>query len=103
MDLPGIIEIYEDNQRSVMGGWNDGVAEADSYRYEGTYTMHQHFIDSIREGRVRREQRPARCGPHDSVADQIEGHCEQCRDCGCRLPWTHGQQSISMRWDMRLL
>ncbi|MEZ4663782.1 MAG: hypothetical protein R2911_40125 [Caldilineaceae bacterium] len=42
-------EILEDNQQSIMGGWQvDSVAEEDLYRYEGTYTMHQHFIDCVR-------------------------------------------------------
>ncbi|MEZ4710075.1 MAG: Gfo/Idh/MocA family oxidoreductase [Caldilineaceae bacterium] len=53
MDIPGSLEILEDNQQSVMGGWQvDGVAEADVYQYEGTYTMHQHFIDCVRNGQV---------------------------------------------------
>ncbi|MEM7534038.1 MAG: Gfo/Idh/MocA family oxidoreductase [Chloroflexota bacterium] len=53
MDMPGSIEIHEDNQAFTMGGWEvDGVAEEDVYQYEGTYTMHQHFIDCVRNGNV---------------------------------------------------
>ncbi|HRW10980.1 MAG TPA: Gfo/Idh/MocA family oxidoreductase [Caldilineaceae bacterium] len=73
MDIPGSIEIYEDNQRSVMGGWEvDGVAEADSYLYEGTYTMHQHFLECIRTGQV--PSSDLRDAIHTiRLVDQIEG------------------------------
>ena len=53
MDMPGSIEIHEDDQKTVMGGWEvDGVAEEDVYKYEGVYTMHQHFIECIHSGTV---------------------------------------------------
>lgn len=48
MKLPEEIEIYEDNQRRVMGGWEvDGVDRNDESRYEGVLTMHEHFVDCV--------------------------------------------------------
>lgn len=53
LDLPAGIEVYEDNQCQVLGGWEiDGVEEEDVDRYEGVLTMHEHFVDCIRQGRV---------------------------------------------------
>ena len=53
MKIPEEIELYADNQQTVMGGWEvDGVAQEEVYKYEGTYTMHQHFITCIQNGTV---------------------------------------------------
>ena len=53
MKIPEEIEIYEDNQRNVMGGWEvNGVDERDQPSYEGVLTMHQHFVDSVRNRTV---------------------------------------------------
>lgn len=73
MDIPGTIEIHEDNQKSTMGGWEvDGVAEEDAYLYEGTYTMHQHFIDCVQTGTV--PSSDLRDVIHTiKLVDQIEG------------------------------
>ena len=76
MDIPGSLELHEDNQRSMMGGWEvDGVAEEDLYKYEGAYTMHQHFIDCIRNGTV--PSSDLRDVIHTiQLVDQIEGAFE---------------------------
>ncbi|MFQ6044501.1 MAG: hypothetical protein ACE5PV_26920, partial [Candidatus Poribacteria bacterium] len=48
MKIPEEIEILEDNQRRVMGGWEvDGVDKNDVDSYEGVLTMHKHFVDCI--------------------------------------------------------
>ena len=53
MKIPEEIEIYEDNNRNVMGGWEvDGVDERDSASYEGVLTMHRHFVDCVRNRQV---------------------------------------------------
>ncbi|MCB9151586.1 MAG: Gfo/Idh/MocA family oxidoreductase [Caldilineaceae bacterium] len=73
MDIPGTLEIFEDNQQSLMEGWQvDGVAAEDLYQYEGTYTMHQHFIDCVRNGKV--PSSDLRDAIHTvRLVDQIEG------------------------------
>ena len=53
MKIPEEIEIYEDNNRSVMGGWEvDDVDQRDSANYEGVLTMHRHFVDCVRNRKV---------------------------------------------------
>ncbi len=53
MQIPREIEILEDGGTTVMGGWEvDGVDEEDVQRYEGTLTMHEHFLDCIEKGQV---------------------------------------------------
>ncbi len=53
MKLPEEIEIHEDNKRHVMGGWEvDGVEQNDVNRYEGVLTMHEHFLDCVRNKKV---------------------------------------------------
>jgi predicted dehydrogenase len=53
MKIPEEIEIYDDNNRSVMGGWEvDGVDERDAPNYEGVLTMHRHFADCVRNRQV---------------------------------------------------
>jgi predicted dehydrogenase len=53
MKLPEEIEIYEDNRRSVLGGWEvDGADQKDADRYEGVLTMHEHFVDCVLNRRV---------------------------------------------------
>jgi predicted dehydrogenase len=53
MKIPEEIEIREDNQTQILKGWEvDGVAEEDRARYEGTLTMHEHFVDCILNGKV---------------------------------------------------
>ena len=53
MKIPEEIEIYEDNNRNVMGGWEvDGVDARDTASYEGVLTMHRHFIDAVRNTKV---------------------------------------------------
>ena len=53
MKIPREIEILEDGGTAVMGGWEvDGVDEEDVQRYEGTLTMHEHFLDCIEKGQV---------------------------------------------------
>ena len=48
MKLPEELEIYEDDRQQVMGGWAvDGVDQADTDRYEGVLTMHEHFVDCV--------------------------------------------------------
>jgi predicted dehydrogenase len=47
------IEIHEDNESTIMGGWEvDGVDEKDVRRYDGTLTMHEHFLDCVENGNV---------------------------------------------------
>lgn len=51
MKIPHQIEIHEGGETTVMGGWEvDGVDEEDVRRYEGTLTMHEHFLDCIEKG-----------------------------------------------------
>ena len=53
MKIPEEIEILEDNKRRVLGGWEvDGVDEQDVPRYEGTLTMHEHFVDCVVNGKT---------------------------------------------------
>lgn len=53
MKIPEEIEILEDNKRRVLGGWEvDGVDEKDVPRYEGTLTMHEHFVDCVVNGKT---------------------------------------------------
>lgn len=53
MKIPEEIEIYEDNNRSVIGGWEvDGVDSRDTASYEGVLTMHRHFVDCVRNKKV---------------------------------------------------
>ena len=47
------IEIHEDNESTIMGGWEvGGVDEKDVRRYDGTLTMHEHFLDCVENGNV---------------------------------------------------
>ena len=49
--IPHEIEITEDNEARTLGGWQiDGVAEADTYLYDGVLTMHEHIVDCVRTG-----------------------------------------------------
>ena len=51
MKIPEEIEIVQDNERTVMGGWEvDGVDKEDVPSYEGTLTMHEHFVDCVVNG-----------------------------------------------------
>ena len=51
MKIPREIEILEDGETTVMGGWEvDGVDEGDVRRYDGTLTMHEHFLECIEKG-----------------------------------------------------
>jgi predicted dehydrogenase len=51
--IPNEVEIFEDNQSQAVGGWEvDGVDQDDVQLYEGTLTMHQHFLDCVRNGEV---------------------------------------------------
>ena len=53
MKIPEEIEILEDNQSRVMGGWEiDGVDKEDVPRYEGVLNMHEHFVDCIKTKKV---------------------------------------------------
>lgn len=53
MKIPEEIEILEDNKRRVLRGWEvDGVDEKDVPRYEGTLTMHEHFVDCVVNGKT---------------------------------------------------
>lgn len=53
MKIPEEIEILEDNKRRVLRGWEvDGVDEKDVPRYEGTLTMHEHFVDCVINGKT---------------------------------------------------
>lgn len=48
MKIPEEIEICEDNQTQILNGWEvDGVDQEDTSRYEGTLTMHEHFVDCV--------------------------------------------------------
>jgi predicted dehydrogenase len=49
MQIPGQIDIHEDNQVRTLGGWEiDGADEADVPRYEGVLHMHEHFLECVR-------------------------------------------------------
>ncbi len=51
--IPDEIEIHEDDQCVVMGGWEiDGVDQKDVWRYDGTLTMHEHFRECVKTGEV---------------------------------------------------
>ncbi len=53
MKIPEEIEILEDNQTTILGGWEiDGVDKDDVPAYEGVLTMHQHFVECIKQGEV---------------------------------------------------
>jgi len=53
MKIPAEIEIHEDDKSQVLNGWEvDGVEEEDVSRYEGTLSMHEHFVDSVLNGTV---------------------------------------------------
>lgn len=71
------IEIYEDNNRTVLGGWEvDSVDQRDKARYEGTLTMHEHFIDCIRNKKVpSSDLRDTIHSMH--LVDQIEGPLDE--------------------------
>ena len=73
MKIPEEIEIYENNNRSVMGGWEvDGVDQNDSPSYEGALTMHRHFVDCVRNKKVPlTDVRDVIHSMH--LVDQIEG------------------------------
>ena len=48
MKIPEEIEICADNQTQILNGWEvDGVDQEDTNRYEGTLTMHEHFVDCV--------------------------------------------------------
>ncbi|MEE2659419.1 MAG: Gfo/Idh/MocA family oxidoreductase [Candidatus Latescibacterota bacterium] len=73
MSIPEGIEIHEDNQRQFIAGWEvDGVDEEDVSAYEGTLTMHQHFVECVTQN-----QQPLtdlRDVIHSiELVDQIEG------------------------------
>ena len=73
MKIPAEIEIHEDNQSHTMGGWEvDDVDERDTPRYEGVLTMHEHFVDCVRNKKVPiSDLRDAIHSIH--LVDQIEG------------------------------
>ena len=73
MKIPQEIEIYEDNQSEIMGGWEvDSVDQRDVPRYEGVLTMHEHFVDCVKNGKVpNSDLRDAIHSIH--LVDQIEG------------------------------
>ena len=49
--LPHEIEITEEDEARTLGGWQiDGVDEADTSRYDGVLTMHEHIADCVRTG-----------------------------------------------------
>jgi predicted dehydrogenase len=51
--IPDELEVYEDNERSVLTGWElQGCDREDVLRYEGSLTMHEHFIESVTKGTV---------------------------------------------------
>ena len=53
MKIPEEIEIHENNNKHVMGGWEvDGVDKDDVPRYEGILTMHEHFVDCVLNKKV---------------------------------------------------
>ena len=61
------------NQSQAVGGWEvDGVDQDDVQLYEGTLTMHQHFLDCVRNGEV--PLTDLRAVIHSiHLVDQIEG------------------------------
>ena len=73
MKIPHEIEIHQDNESQTLGGWDiDGVERDDVPRYEGTLTMHEHFVDCVRNGKVPiSDLRDAMHSIH--LVDQIEG------------------------------
>ena len=73
MQIPHEIEIFEDNERTVLGGWEiDGVPQEDVDQYEGVLTMHGHFIDCVTRGQV--PSSDLRDVIHTiKLVDQIEG------------------------------
>lgn len=73
MKLPEEIEIYEDNQRTVLGGWEvDGVDQNDVDRYEGVLAMHEHFAQCVVDREV--PSSDLRDVIHSiDLVDQIEG------------------------------
>ena len=49
--MPHEIEITEEDEARTLGGWQiDGVDEADTSRYDGVLTMHEHIVDCVRKG-----------------------------------------------------
>ena len=51
--IPQELEIYEDNERTVVDGWELGDCdEEDQRRYDGTLTMHEHFVDCVVKNEV---------------------------------------------------
>jgi hypothetical protein len=53
MKIPQEIELYEDNNSHIMGGWEvDGAERRDVARYDGVLTMHEHFVDCVRNKKV---------------------------------------------------
>ncbi|MCZ6634617.1 MAG: Gfo/Idh/MocA family oxidoreductase [bacterium] len=53
MKIPAELEILEDNQSRVLGGWEiEGVDKEDTASYEGALDMHRHFIDCIHNKKV---------------------------------------------------
>ena len=49
MKLPEEIDIREDDQQTVLQGWEiNGDDPEDVPRYEGALAMHEHFVESIR-------------------------------------------------------
>ncbi|MBI2190625.1 MAG: Gfo/Idh/MocA family oxidoreductase [Planctomycetes bacterium] len=53
MKIPEEIEILENNKARKLGGWDvDGADPKDVDRYEGVLTMHEHFVDCVRNRRI---------------------------------------------------
>ena len=51
--IPDELEVYEDNERSVLSGWElQGCDREDVLRYEGSLSMHEHFIECVTNGHV---------------------------------------------------
>lgn len=49
MKLPEGIDIREDDQQTVLQGWEiNGDDPEDTPRYEGALAMHEHFVESVR-------------------------------------------------------
>ena len=49
MKLPEEIDIREDDQQTVLQGWEiNGDDPEDTPRYEGALAMHEHFVESVR-------------------------------------------------------
>ena len=73
MKLPEETEIVEEDKARTVGGWEiDGVDQADVDAYEGTLTMHQHFVDCIENGETPiSDLRDVIHSVH--LVDQIEG------------------------------